>query len=110
MRRPLPPELVELGDHLELAARQSIGRRPTRRQQFFNAVTSLLVALPLVPAVLGGMQPPTSSAAPAPVAQQSERGFAGARADDFPPRALRGPDSPGEAALAEPSTLRRALR
>jgi hypothetical protein len=107
MRRPLPPELVELGDHLELAARRSIGRRPTRRQQFFNAATGLLVALPLIPAVV---VPPAPPATPAPAVQQSERGFAGAKADDFPPRALRGPDNPGEAALAEPSTLRRALR
>lgn len=110
MRRPLPPELIELGDHLELAARRSIGRRPTRRQQFFNAATGLLVALPLVPAVLGAAVPPTPDPAPAPVVQKTDRGFAAAKADDFPPRVLRGPDNPDEAALAEPSTLRRALR
>ncbi len=110
MKRPLPPELLELGDHLELAARRSIGRRPTRRQQFFNAATGLLVALPLVPTVLGGVLPAAAPTAPAPIVQESQRGFAGATKDDFPPRTLRGPANPDEAALAEPSTLRRALR
>jgi hypothetical protein len=106
MRRPLPPELVVLGDHLESAVRRSAGRRRTRRQMILNSATALLVALPLVPAVMGTMAAP---AVEPPVVPAETRGYGGAE-DDFPPRVLRGPGNPAGGALAEPSTLRRAMR
>lgn len=107
MRRPLPPDLVVLGDHLEGAVRRHVGRRRTRRQLALNAVTSMLVALPLAPAVLGTVVPP--AVAPAVVAPAADANYGGAK-NDFPPRGLRGADVRADDALAEPTTLRRALR
>jgi len=106
VRRPLPPELHALGDHLEAAARRALGRRRTRRQLVLNGLTSLAVALPLgvtvVGTVTGPSEPPTVVVAP------TKPGFTHA-GDDFPPRVLRRA-TPSDELLAEPSTLRRALR
>jgi hypothetical protein len=106
VRRPLPPELVVLGDQLEAAARRSVSIRHTRRQAILNAVASLLIALPLLPAVLGIIAPPVATDT---VVERNRPGYGAAR-DDFPPRILRGAPSPSGDMLAEPSTLRRALR
>lgn len=106
MRRPLPPELVVLGDHLEVAVRRHAGRRRTRRQMVLNSMTAALVALPLFPAVLGTMSAPAEEPPPRPA---QTRGYGGAE-DSFPPRVLRRPGNPAGNALAEPSTLRRAMR
>ncbi len=105
MRRPLPPELLLLGDQLETAVRRSAGRRRTRRQMVLNAVTSVLVVIPLLPAVLGTVVPP-----PAPAELPPNKTSYGANKDDFPPRALRGNPGPYGDLLVETSTLRRALR
>ena len=105
MKRPMPPELVILGDHLESAARRSVGRRLARRQSVLNAVASLLIALPLLPAVLGTIAPPVAPIAFPP----NKTAYAGAK-DDFPPRVLRGAQRPADDVLAEPTTLRRAVR
>ena len=88
VRRPLPPELVLLGDHLEVATRRALGRRRTRRQMVLNAVTSVAVALPLLPAVLGLTAGPVQ--ATPEVVEPRRAGVAAAR-DDFPPRALSRP-------------------
>ncbi len=106
MRRPLPPELIELGDHLEGAVRRKLGERATRRQMFLNAGTAVLVALPLIPAVLGSTAAPILSP---PVVIVETRAYRGA-GDDFPPRSLSGPEGPAASELAEPTTMRRAMR
>ena len=105
MRRPLPPELLLLGDQLEAAARRAVGRRRVRRQMVLNAVTSVLVVLPLLPAVLGTIATPVAPAEPPP----NKTSYTATSAD-FPPRALRGNPGPYAALLVETSTLRRALR
>ena len=107
MRRPLPPELVVLGDQLESAVRRHAGRRRTRRQMVLNSMTAALVALPLVPAMLGTVAEPVAEPPPRPAAET--RGLGGAE-DNFPPRVLRRSVNPAGEELAEPSTLRRALR
>jgi hypothetical protein len=105
MRRPLPPELVVLGDQLEVAARHAIGRRRTRRQMILNVVTALAVTLPLV---VGAFETSgTVVPAPAPVADWPAYGL---KADDVPPRFLHRANRPSEDALSEDGTLRRALR
>ena len=106
MRRPLPPELVVLGDQLEAAVRRHAGRRRTRRQMVLNSMTAAIVALPLVPAMLGTLAEPVAEPPPPPA---ETRGLGGAE-DDFTPRVLRRPVNPAGEELAEPSTLRRALR
>jgi len=106
MRRPLPPELIVLGDQLEGAVRRSVGHRRTRRQLTLNAFTSVLVALPLVPAVLGTMATPVVAPTVTPTSKPSY----GGAANDYPPRGLRGAGIRAGDALAEPTTLRRALR
>lgn len=47
MRRPLPPELITLGDHLQAAVERSVARRRVRRTAFLNGVATVAVALPL---------------------------------------------------------------
>jgi hypothetical protein len=47
----MPPELVVLGDQLEAAVARAIARRRARRLTFLNAITSLLIAIPLAIAV-----------------------------------------------------------
>jgi hypothetical protein len=106
VRRPLPPELVLLGDQLEVAARHAIGRRRTRRHMILNVITALAVTLPLVVGALetaGNVVVP----APAPVADWPAYGL---KADDVPPRFLHRANRPSEDALSEDGTLRRALR
>ena len=105
MRRPLPPELLLLGDQLEAAARRAVGRRHTRRQMVLNAVASVFVVLPLLPAVLGVIATPVAPAEPPPA-----RTSPVTRSDDFPPRALRANQGANADLLVETSTLRRALR
>lgn len=104
MRRPMPPELVVLGDHLELATRRALGRRRTRRQQVLNALTSIAVALPLVATALQTVGTP-----PEVVVTPNQTAF-GRTVDDFPPRLLHRVDHPSADVLYEATTLRRALR
>jgi hypothetical protein len=110
MRRPLPPELVVLGDQLETAASRALGRRRARRQLVLNALASVAVAIPLVVS-LTDHAINTPAAPPAvlpdiPADVQDVRG-----ADDVPPRLLRRLElsSSGDL-LYLPIDLRRALR
>jgi hypothetical protein len=105
VRRPLPPELIMLGDHLETAARAAVGRRRTRRQMVLNAITSVVVALPLMATALGAISPP---AAPETVVTPNQPSFG--RQGDIPPRLLVREGNPNEDQLVELTTLRRALR
>ncbi|MEA2123882.1 MAG: hypothetical protein QOI80_664 [Solirubrobacteraceae bacterium] len=106
MRRPLPPELVVLGDHLETAARVAVGRRRTRRQMVLNAFTSIAIALPLVATALGTISAPV---APEAIISPNRQTF-GQKADDSPPRLLHRVGHPSDDVLFEAGTLRRALR
>jgi hypothetical protein len=45
--RPMSPDLAFLGDQLEAAVHRDVRRRRARRQLFFNAAASLIVAIPL---------------------------------------------------------------
>jgi hypothetical protein len=96
MRRPLPPELIALGDQLEAAAQRALGRRRARRQIVLNAAASLIVAVPLTLSVaassLSGSAAPQARPVPTP---QAIAGFAAdenrsgrATTDDFPPREI----------------------
>ena len=49
--RPLPPELIAIGDHLQAAVERSLARRRARRTTFLNGVATVAVALPLALAV-----------------------------------------------------------
>jgi hypothetical protein len=105
MKRPLPPELIVLGDQLELAARRALGNRRTRRHMVLNAFTSIAIAVPLVAGALG-----TVTAAPVqPIIAPNSPSY-GAKADDVPPRLLNRVGHPNDDALYEAGTLRRALR
>jgi len=46
-RRPLPPELDELGARIEAAAARSLARRRARRTAFLNGAATVAVAVPL---------------------------------------------------------------
>jgi hypothetical protein len=105
VRRPLPPELIVLGDQLEFAARRAVGHRRTRRQMVLNAVASIAVAVPLVAGALGSM-----GAAPVPEVIAPNAPSYGAKADDTPPRLLTRVGHPSDDVLYEAGTLRRALR
>jgi hypothetical protein len=104
MRRPLPPDLILLGDQLELAARRAVGRRRTRRQMVLNAITSIAIAVPLMAGALG------SAAAPVPQVIAPNSPSYGAKGDDIPPRLLTRVGHPSDDVLYEAGTLRRALR
>ena len=108
MRRPLPPELIVLGDHLETAAAREVGRRRTRRQMILNSMTSLVVAVPLVATLMVSVTGPV--AAPAVTAAPEAPSFA--RSDsDYPPRNFRTARShPNDELLVLPTNQRRALR
>jgi hypothetical protein len=106
MRRPLPPELVLLGDQLEVGARRALGYRRTRRQMILNAITSVAIAVPLLASALGTFAPagaPQTVITPNPTAY-GHKGF------DAPPRLLRRVGHPNDDVLYEATTLRRALR
>jgi hypothetical protein len=118
VRRPLPPELITLGDQLEAAAARALQRRRTRRQQVLNALASLVVVVPIAASLVitqvssdGGLPGP----APTPTAQPIARvvnhsGLRPAR-DDFPPRDLRRMrEAPNSALLLAKPSLRPALR
>ena len=130
MRRPLPPELVELGDQLEAAAERTLARRRQRRQLALNAAASLIVAVPITLTVATTQftttTVPVTPAAPTPSpeharARRVPSGLSnrdlissdedGPRTDAYLPRDLRRlqlkPSS--ELLLASPS-LRPALR
>ena len=116
MRRPLPPELVELGDQLEAAAVRVLARRRTRRQLVLNAAASLVVAVPVTVALtstqLSTTTVPVTTATPAPAASQVvSHVSAPAAARDVLPRDLRHLRlSPQSELLLLPSSLRPALR
>jgi hypothetical protein len=106
LRRPLPPELVALGDHLELAARRALGHRRTRRQLLLNALTSIALAVPLVAGAMDSVRAPATPPAVVPHHQQSY----GRKGDDLPPRVLSREATSSGDVLIEATTLRRALR
>ena len=110
MRRPLPPELLELGDRLERAAAHALARKRVRRQQVFNAVASLLIAVPLVFSLGTARfvpEQPVEPAAP-PAAQQDAPTSI---PDDVLPRDMRRQRlAPNSEILVLPSSLRPALR
>jgi hypothetical protein len=55
-RRPMPPELLALGDVLEAAAERAVARRRARRTQLLQGVATVAVALPLaITAVVGNL-------------------------------------------------------
>jgi len=86
MKRPLPPELIVLGDQLEVAAARAVGQRPTRRQLVLNGLPSLAIAVPLAVALGSSVPPPSRAVAPVvgPGAPSLVR-----TAEDIPPRSLR---------------------
>jgi hypothetical protein len=115
VRRPLPPELIALGDQLEAAAQRACGRRRARRQMVLNAAASLIVAVPLTLSVagssLGGSAAPITTPTPTPqaIAQIGGR----VTTDDFPPReiARMRAAAPNSEMLLLPTTVPRpALR
>ncbi len=106
MRRPLPPELLTLGDHLEIATRRQFGRRRARRQMVLNALASLAVAVPIVAATI---QAPAVTAPTAGVPALPKPSF-GHKGYDSPPRLLRRVGHPNDDVLYDDTTLRRALR
>jgi hypothetical protein len=108
VRRPLPPELIVLGDHLETAARRAVGVRRTRRQMVLNAVTSIIVAIPLVATAVNAVETPVT--APVVTLSAPASPSLGRKGDDIPPRLLARSNNPNEDVLVEPTTLRRALR
>jgi hypothetical protein len=109
VRRPLPPELIALGDHLETAARRAVGARRTRRQMVLNAITSMVIAIPLVATAVDAATTPAATPVVAPAASNASPSL-GRKADDIPPRLLARGSNPNEDVLVEPTTLRRALR
>jgi hypothetical protein len=117
----MPPELVVLGDQLEAAATRALARRRSRRQQFFNAAASLIIAVPITLTVATTQftteTVPVTTATPTPTAQVSDDLIAGADdgpntvADDFLPRDLRRYRlKPQSDFLVLPMNLRPALR
>ena len=105
MRRPLPPELIDLGDRLEFAARRAVGHRRTRRHMVLNAMMSMAIAVPLVAGALGSV-----AAVPVPEVSAPSSPSYGAKGDDIPPRLLIRVGHPSDDVLYEAGTLRRALR
>lgn len=87
MKRPLPPELLDLGEHLETAARRSLVNKHTRRNLVLNAVTSLAIAVPVAFGLISSQLAARSelaipSAPPKASVETPVRG-------DFPPRVIR---------------------
>ena len=115
MRRPLPPELIALGDALEAAAMRALARRRQRRQMVLNAAASIAVALPLAISV-------ATASFDREVVTPTPTPSAGAKATiDHPRPTSAGPRFPGVNLPREqvrlrpelvnlPSTLRPALR
>jgi|tagenome__1003787_1003787.scaffolds.fasta_scaffold20816347_2 hypothetical protein len=122
MKRPLPPELVELGNQLEAAAARALARRRVRRQQILNAVASLVVAVPLVISIAtnqisSGEAPvaapsptPTSTADAAPVGAVAVPRPSLVRDDMLPRDLTRMHEAPNSELLILPTSLRPALR
>jgi hypothetical protein len=125
VNRPLPPELLHLGDQLEAAASRALNRRRARRQQALNAVASLVVAVPLVISIATnqistGAAPlapptptPTTTAAPGSTGATERADGATARSvrDDMLPRDLtRMREAPNSELLILSPSLRPALR
>ena len=108
MRRPLPPELIVLGDRLETAAARAVSRRRTRRQMVLNSMTSMVVAVPLVATLMVSVTAP--GVAPAVPETRTEPSFARGHGD-FPPRNFRRVrERPNEAMLVSPTDQRPAMR
>ncbi len=117
MKRPLPPELVRLGDELETAARRSVVDRPVRRQLALNALATLVITVPLGVAATGAeLARPVSSQGSAPAAEvRSAPDNPGPRprpSNDRLPRDLRRLEliPQTDDLLVLPSHLRPALR
>jgi hypothetical protein len=111
VRRPLPPDLRDLGDRLERAAAAALARRRVRRQQVLNAAASVLVAVPL--ALSLGTSTFTTEPPQAPPARVQASGAAvrSGAPEDVLPRGLRNQHpAPNSELLVLPSSLRPALR
>lgn len=106
MRRPLPPELLLLGDQLESATRRQLSRRHARRQMTLNALASLAVAVPLIASSVQAARTPIASAS---LVAPNRPSF-GHKGDDSPPRLLRRVGRVNDDVLYDDTTLRRALR
>ena len=121
MRRPMPPELIALGDQLEAAAARTVHRRRARRQLWMNGAASVLVALPLAIAIGRDYSRPvvqTTATPDVPVVVSAERDWPlrGARDDRarmlqrISGENLRHRGGPPPVLLELPSILRPALR
>ncbi len=111
MRRPLPPDLLDLGDRLERAAAAALARRRVRRQQVLNAVASVLVAVPIALSVATSTFVPEPAQAPPAQVQTSGAAAQSSDPDDVLPRGLRNQrPAPNSELLVLPSSLRPALR
>jgi hypothetical protein len=106
VKRPLPPDLVALGDQLESAAARRHGNRRAHRQLALNLAASVAIAVPLV-ASLGAdisrrgpvsLAPrPTPTVAPA----VSQLNF------DVPPRRVRSLVNPSPSPVPDPRGAQR---
>jgi hypothetical protein len=116
MRRPMPPDLIALGDQLEAAAARALGRRRARRQSLLNSVASFLIAVPFALAIISADLPRStpletfSDATPASVlpARTGYRSDASHIPSDARIAYLRNGRTPE--LLILPTTLRPALR
>jgi hypothetical protein len=117
MRRPLPPELIALGDQLEAAAARALARRRTRRQLVLNAVASMVIVLPFGVTLATSqitaarLQLPIIVVTPAPGTAEDPNAQLTHVPVDILPRDLRRMRTPQHAELLSlPSSLRPALR
>ena len=115
MRRPLPPDLVHLGDELERDVRRRVVDRPVRRQLALGLLSTLVITVPLAISVTGAeLNRPVAQLerAPPPAASTAPTLLSRRLADDVLPRSLRrvGPGDGTSDFLIEPSPLRPALR
>jgi hypothetical protein len=117
VKRPLPPELVELGDALERDVRKRVVDRPVRRQLTLGILATFVITVPMAISVTSAeLSRPVSELETAPPAAITEAAslLSPRPSDEFLPRSLRrtsslGPDDPS-LYLVEPTPLRPALR
>ncbi len=116
MKRPLPPELVRIGDELERDVREQVVDRPVRRQLALGLLAMFVITVPTAVSVTGAeLNRPVAQFTRQDVAVTSDAALTlqGRRpADDVLPRSLRRPASTDSTRdyLVEPSPLRPALR
>jgi hypothetical protein len=115
MRRPLPPELVALGDELERDVRHRV-TRPVRRQLALGVMAMFVITVPMAVSVTSAeLARPVSAleTAPAPTSDAALVLQGRRPIDDVLPRSLRRSDAGAPTVsefLVEPSPLRPALR